>query len=225
VTVGFNLMLPIETVIYSAPEIGATLHESDLPPDPAAGPAAAALQRAFAVVVSRVAPKDTVQFELRSLDADNQRAARQVIRITAEIASILAEFGTRLQAQYPELGSLWHTDLIVRARTKRDSFFKPSTLSYELGRFPISALSDDEQLADANCQDLYPRFKREFIDIFQGRPSFVAPVVKVKTAAGARTYATLPPFVNTYVDMAVSPSALQAGATVVLYPPVPESYE
>jgi hypothetical protein len=60
----------------------------------------------------------------------------------------------------------------------------------------VTALTDQEALARAHCQDLYARFKAEFIDIFEGRPAFLAPVVRIKTREGERTRALFPPYVR-----------------------------
>jgi hypothetical protein len=225
VAVGFTFMLPRGARLFAAPELGAKLVEADTPPDPTAGPAAAALQRAFAVQLPRIAPGDTVEFELVTDDPDNQRAAAQIVRIRAAIAPIVAEFGTRLSAFNETLGRLWNTELILQGRRKLEAFFTPATLSYERGRQSISVLSEEEELAAAHCQDLYARFKQMFIDIFQGRPDFTAPVIRIKTGSGDRTYATFPPYVNTHLDMAVPQAVLQPGVTLHLYPPVPEIYE
>jgi hypothetical protein len=71
---------------------------------------------------------------------------------------------------------------------------------------------------------LYHRYKKEFIDIYQGRPHFKAPVVRIKAIAGESTIAIYPPYVNTYVDLYVPMDKLKQGNVIELYPPVPKSY-
>jgi hypothetical protein len=225
VLISFNNMLPVATKVFAGPEVGAQIVEAEAPPDPALGPAAAALRMAFAVQIPRVSAKSTVRFEVRTTDADNQRAAGQVLRIRHEIAGILAEFGTRLKAKYPQLASMWNSDVILAARIKEESFFSPASISYERGIERIPFFTAEEELARANSQDLYARYKAEFIDVFQGKPRFIAPVVRVKTGEGDRTYAIFPPYVPSGLEMKVPVSQLKAEGKMFVYPPVPQTYD
>jgi hypothetical protein len=89
-----------------------------------------------------------------------------------------------------------------------------------------SELSESERLAQAINQDLYARYKKEFIDIYQGRPSFKVPVIRIKTSEGESTYASFPPYIPTCLEMVVSKKEVkQAGGALNLPIPVPQSYE
>lgn len=222
VAVSFAFMLPVGTQVLSDAEVGAVLEEAATPPDPVLGANAAKLRRAFAVRIPRVAPGDAVRFELRTTDPDNLRAAEQTVRIRAEIERVLAEFGGRLAALDASAAVHWNLPLIMSGRAKSDSLFRPAVLSYDKGRLPISALTPAEDEAAAWCQDLYAAFRPALQEILQGRPEFKAPVVRIKTSEGIRTYATFPPFVSTYVEAIVRKP--QKGERVLVYPPVPESY-
>lgn len=222
IALSFAFMLPVGTHVLSDAEVRAVLEEAFLPPDPLLGQNSARLQRAFAVRISRVAPGDSVYFELRTTDPDNLRAAEQTIRIRGEIERVLAEFGSRLSALDVEAAAHWKLSLIMSGRVKTDSMFTPAVLSYDKGRFSVSVLTPAEEEAAAWCQDLYAEFKPTLLEVFQGRPRFKAPVVRIKTLNGIRTYATFPPFVPTYVQGLVRKP--QKGERMLLYPPVPESY-
>lgn len=222
VALAFSFMLPVGTHVVAEAEVLASLEEAPFPPDPLTGANAAKLQRAFAVRIPRIAPRDSIQLEVRTNDPENLRAAEQCVRIRNEIERVLAEFGSRVTALDPSTGKLWNLPLIMSGRVKTDSFFRPMVLSYERGRMPVSALTAAETEAAARCQDLYATFKPSLLEVFQGRPEFKAPVVRIKTSDGIRTYATFPPFVSTYVEALIRKPA--KGERVVVYPPVPESY-
>jgi len=225
VYVGFTKMLPLGTKVLASPEIRLQLIEAETLPDPTAMPGAAILLRAFAVHIPRVPPKTTVRFQVRTTDPDNQRAAEQALRIHNEVVKILRAFGERLTATKPEVAKVWDLDALIRARIKQENFFAPGKFSYEKGRFPVAFLTEVEERAVAVNQDFYTRYKGEFIDIYQNRPEFKAPVVRIKTEEGDRTYARFPPYLKTYVDAQVPVRQLKEQGTVWVYPPVPESYD
>ncbi len=222
VVLSFTFMLPVGTQVFADAEVLASLEEASSPPDPVASPNAAKLRRAFAVRVPRIAPRDSIEFEVCTTDPDNVRAAEQIVRIRNEIERVLAEFGGRLAARDATAASHWNLPLIMSGRAKTDSPFHPAVLSYDRGRFPVSVLTPAEEEAAACCQDLYAAFKPTLLEVFQGRPEFKAPVVRIKTADGIRTYAIFPPFVSTYVEAIVRKP--QKGERVLVYPPLPESY-
>jgi len=225
VYVGFTKMLPVGARVFAAPETMIQMIESETPPDPNLAPSAAMLSRAFAIHVPRVAPKDKVVFQVRTIDPDNQRAAKQVTRVREEINKILKAFGERLAETNPKDAKSWNVESLVSARIKRDNFFAPGKYSYEEGRFPVAFLTEEEEQANALNQDLYARYKVQFIDIYQNRPEFKAPVVRIKTEEGERTYAIYPPYLKTYVEVQVPVSQLKEQGVVLVYPPVPESYD
>lgn len=225
VYVGFNNMLPLGTRVFADPEIGAELVEAELPPDPEVSPYTAALTRAFAVRIPRVTPEDSVKFQVHTTDPDNQRAAQQVVRIRFEKQKILRAFGERITEVHPEEAKRWNLDVLISENVKRENFFTPGFFSYEKGRLPVDFLTEEEQLAAAVNQELYSRYKSEFIDIYQNRPEFKAPVVRIKTSEGIRTYAIFPPYLKTKILGTVSMKTLRERGRVHVYPPVPESYD
>ncbi len=222
VVLGFNFMLPVGSQVICDAEVRATLEEMPSPPDPLEGPNAAKLRRAFAVRIPRIAARDTVSFEVKTTDPDNIRAAEQIVRIRHEIERVLAEFGGRLCALDASLAQRWNLPLILSGRIKTESLFRPAVLSYDMGREPVSVLNAAEEEAAAWCQDLYAAFKSELLEVFQGRPEFKAPVVRIKTSEGVRTHAVFPAFVSTYVEAVVRMP--KQGERVVIYPPIPASY-
>jgi hypothetical protein len=196
----------------------------DSPPNPTLDPQTAPLSTAFVVHVPRVAARDHFEFTILTADSDNQRAGKQFRRIQSEIKSILVSFGQRLAATAPDDARRWQLEKVLAAYTKRSSFFLPAKVSYAGGRESVSFLTEDELVAEAVNQDLYPRYKARFIDIYQGRPEFLAPVVRIMTKDGVSTYAVYPPYVRTYVDMYLSVDELKEKGSVVLHPPVPKEY-
>ena len=137
---------------------------------------------------------------------------------------MLRAFGERLSKTSPEGAKRWDFDVVLRAQIKNENFFTPAQLSYEKGREGISSLSEEERLGNAVNQDLYVRYKKQFIDIYQGRPEFKAPVIRIKTTGGESTYVSFPPYVKTYVEMAVPVDEIKKAETLNVSIPVPRSY-
>lgn len=225
VYVGFTKMLPVGTKVFASPETMVQMIESENPPDPNLTPSTAMSSRAFAIHVPRVAPEDKVVFQVRTIDPDNQRAAKQLTRIREEIIKTLRAFGERLTETNPKEAKNWDIESLISARIKRENLFAPGKFSYDGGRFPITLITEEEEQASALNQDLYARYKANFIDIYQNRPEFKAPVVRIETEEGKRTYAIFPPYLRTYVEAQVPVSQLKRQGTVLVYPPVPESYD
>lgn len=223
VRIAFHRYLLTDTKVLAAPEIGAEIIEAEIPPDASSEPATAAFQMAFAVVIPRIAADDNVEFQVVTIDPDNLRAAKQVLRLRREHASILSEFGNRILTTYPEFAEYWDSDMFFLVRRKEENFFSPRVLSYEKGRRSISLLTESELLVQARLQDFVTRFKEEFIEVFQGRPKFKAPVLKVKTPTGERTVAVFPPFLNTEASVLVRKPT--PGGKSIGYPIIPESYD
>jgi len=224
VFLSFNNMLPLETKVLASPELGLTILESESPPDPQKYPEQSKFQKAFAVRIPRIAPEDTITFQVVTSNNDNRRAGRQMLRIREESQRVLLAFIDRLSKTYPNTIREWHKESVLNAQIKTESFFTPALLSYENGRRNMSLLNDAEQLANALNQDLYAKYKKQFIDVFQGRPEFKAPVVRIKTSQGDSTYALFPPYVSTYVEMTVSTQQLAKDGTMNLPVPVPKEY-
>lgn len=226
VYIGFTRTLPLGTrVLTTSPEIPVQLIEAETPPDPNLLPTAAMLLRALAVHIPKVPAKTSLTFQVRTTDPDNQRAAKQLERIHDEIVKVLQAFGERLTTTHPEDAKNWDFNALISTRIKQENLFTPGKFSYEKGRFPIAFLTDEEERAIALNQDLYARYKAEFIDIYQNLREFKAPVVRIKTAQGERTYAIFPPYIKTYIEAKVPVSQLKEKGPIVIQPPVPESYD
>lgn len=225
VYVGFNNMLLLDTTIFSLPELGLELHEANMPPNPNTLPHMANLTKAFSVRIPRVARKSEIAFQVKTIDKDNIRAAKQVLRIREEIINVLTTFGERLSLHHSEEYSKWDAPSIIKGRIKQENFFTPGEFSYVKGRFPVVFISDDEELALAANQDLYSKHKKEHIDVFSSGKKFKAPVLRIRTPSGEGTYAIFPPYVNTFIDVAVSGKAITEKGSVFVVPPVPKSYD
>lgn len=220
----FNNMLPVQTKVFAKPELGITLIESEILPNPRLYPELAKNQKAFAIKIPRIAPRDTIIFQIRTIDNDNERAGNQIIRIHKEIISILNDFGDRLARYHPDEAIKWDINSVINARIKEENLFSPAKLYYEKGRKDIEYFTEKEKEAQAINQDLYIRFKKEFIDIYKERPKFKAPVIRIKTSNAESTYAIFPPYLDTYLDVTVSLKELKQKGEMAVYPPVPDSY-
>lgn len=205
-------------------ELGLTLLESDTPPDPQKYPEQAKFQKAFAVRIPRIAAHDTISFQVITSNDDNRRAGKQMLRIREEGQRVLLAFVDRVSNTYPTAVKEWHKESVLNAQIKSETFFSPAMLSYENGRQNVTIFNDSEQLANAVNQDLYAKYKKEFIDVFQRGPEFKAPVVRIKTLKGESTYALFPPYVSTYVEMAVAMQQLLKNGTMDVPVPVPKEY-
>jgi hypothetical protein len=71
------------------------------------------------------------------------------------------------------------------------------------------------------------KYKKEFIDIFQGRPRFRAPVVRIKIREGESTYGIIPSagLVSSFFEGAVPVSELKKKGSLFVPLPVPRSYD
>ena len=225
VILSFNNMLPLETKIYAKTEIGLSLSASESIPNPQKHPELAKVTTAFLIKIPRVSADDKITFTIATTNNDNLRAAKQVLRIRALIKEVLNEFYDNLEKAYPEeMVNIVVNDLL-NERFKTENFFNPAKYSYKEGRFPVNFISEQERIAAAINQDLYARYKKEFIDVFKGRSKFKAPVLRIMTSDGESTYAIMPPYVGTYIDYTVSFSELKEKGTLMVQPPVPSSYD
>lgn len=224
VFLSFNNMLPLDTKVLASSELGLTILESDTPPDPQKYPEQSKFQKAFAVRIPRIAADDTITFQVVTSNDDNRRAGKQMLRIREEGQRVLLAFVDRLSNTYPTAVKEWHKESVLNAQIKSENFFSPAMLSYENGRQNVTIFNDSEQLANAVNQDLYAKYKKQFIDVFQGGPEFKAPVVRIKTLKGDSTYALFPPYVSTYVEMAVAMQQLLKDGTMDVPVPVPKEY-
>ena len=225
IILSFNNLLPVETKIFAKPELGLSLNASESIPDPQKHPELAKLRTAFIVRIPRVSAGDKITFALGTTNEDNLRAANQVLRIRSRIREVLSEFYNKLRNAHPEETQNLVFDDIFSERLKNENFFNPDKYSYERGRFPVKFITEKEQFAAAINQDLYKRYKKEFIDVFKGRSKFKAPVLRVMTSDGESTYAIMPPYVGTYIDYTVSFSKLKEKGVIMVQPPVPRSYD
>jgi len=226
VYIGFNEMLLLGTKVFAPPEVAAQLIESTTAPDPNLEPEIASITKVFSVFIPRVPPKDNFTFQIRTIDPDNKRAAKQVLKIRKEILKRMDSFGKRLSEHHPKAAKKWDMDAIVHDRIKNENFFKPGHFSYEGGRMPINYLTEKDIFASAIHKDYYKRYKKEFIDIFKQPPEMKAPVLRIKTEKGDSTIGIFPPWVKTYTNLPpISVSALKEQGSMYLQIPVPATYE
>lgn len=122
VSVGFNRMLSLGTRVFAPSEVRAELRESEILLHPQLELHQAQIMQTFAVYLPRVAPKDTVTFQVSTTDPDNKRAAQQVVRIREVLTEILKQFGERLSAEHKKEASKWNFENVISGRIKRESF-------------------------------------------------------------------------------------------------------
>jgi len=110
-------------------------------------------------------------------------------------------------------------------RIKHDNIFSPASFSYEAGKQMIEYITNDEQAAHALFKDIHNRHEEALQGILNGRPRFIAPVVRIKTTKGESTYASIAP--NITSCSMVGPVSLldviKAGK-IFITPAVPRSY-
>jgi gas vesicle protein len=225
IILSFNNLMPLETKVFANPELGLSLNASDSIPNPQKHPELAKVTTAFIVKIPRVSAGDKMIFTIATTNSDNLRAAKQVVKIRNRIREVLEEFYDKLQKAHPEETVNLAVEDILSGRLKDEDFYKPDKYSYEKGRFAVSFISQREQFAAAINQDLYARYKKEFIDVFRCRSNFKAPVLRILTSGGETTFAIMPPYVETYVDFTVPISELKEKGVMWVQPPVPGSYD
>lgn len=229
VIVGFNGFMPVETRLITETEIGASIREVDVLPDPNIYTAdTASLMRSFSVHIPRVSRRSLVSFRLQTENDDNVRAAAHVIRIRKEIENVLTEFGNKLKKSHLKEASDLNTQELMNAKVKEECFYKPGSYSYSRGNFLIEFLSESEEFAESLHSDLYKKFKKDHLEVFQDRPRFLAPVLRIKTPQGKSTYAVMPPYISTSVLFEYAVSELEdaraKGEALKVPIPVPEDY-
>jgi hypothetical protein len=225
VVVSFNNKLLLNTDIRAAPHVGAEIQKSNVLPDPQVSPEAALYQCAFAVRIDRVRAKDSVRFEVYTSNPDNVRAAAQTTRIQAEMKTLMRAFFALVARAYPSETSGLDVEAAIRALVKSECYFTPAEVEYSMGRAPVEYVSRAERLADAMWTDVYRAHKKEFVRVFQNRPSFLAPVLRIITPRGDGTYAIFPPYVYTFIKVTVPISRAREPAGYEVSPPVPSNYE
>jgi hypothetical protein len=223
--ISFNRLLPLDTHVTAAPELAIRIQESSSPPDPLHDPETAKLLTAFIIHIPRVVAGDPISFTVLTANADNLRAAKQVLRLREEIRDVLTKFGDRLKNAHPEDARRWELQNILSARVKLENFYAPDKFSYERGRYPVKFLTEAEILALAVNQDLYARYKKEFIDIYQGRPSYKAPVIRIRAEDRDAAYVINPPYLNICSIALISLEELKAKKKARGRFHIPESYD
>ncbi|MCX6844489.1 MAG: hypothetical protein NTX53_19680 [candidate division WOR-3 bacterium] len=225
VVVSFNNKLLLDTDIRAAPHVGAEIQKSNVLPDPQVSPEAALYQCAFAVRIGRVRAKDSVRFEVYTSNPDNVRAAVQTTRIQSEMETVMRAFFALVAGAYPNETSGLDVEAAVRALVKSECYFTPAEVEYSMGRAPVEYMSRAERLADAMWTDVYRAHKKEFVRVFENRPSFLAPVLRIITPRGEGTYAIFPPYVYTFIKVTVPISRVREPAGYEVSPPVPSNYD
>jgi hypothetical protein len=219
-------MLPLDTEVYAPPEVGAELKPSPTPPDPRMAPEWAKTQLAFAVRVPRVTPNDPVLFHVETTNPDNWNAAKQILRVREEYSTILKMVIERIEKSNPEEARTLNFDKIMSLRIRHENIFSPVSFSYEAGRQMIEYFTDDEQAAHAFFKDIHDRHTEVLKGILDGRPRFIAPVIRIRTTKGEGTYADIAPNINYCFDMVPVPfSEVMKRGGAFIPPAVPKSYE
>ena len=225
ITVSFNNLLPLDTKLICSPELGINLEEIDSLPNPQASPESAKLITAFIVKIPRVTAKNRIEFSVVTTNIDNVRAAKQDMKIRKHIEYVKADFYEKILAKYPHEINKDIIKSIFSGRIKDDNFFIPDKFSYEKGIFPVEFITEEEKVALVISQELYKKYKKEFISVFKDRPKFKAPVLRIKTKEGPTTLGIFPPYINTYSEFKVSFSDLEKEGIMSLPIPVPQSYD
>lgn len=224
VSVSFNSMLPVGTVVANSPEYATKIEEATTPPDPFLSRPLADSTKAFSVQITRVLPHHLINFTVSTVDADNLRAGKQSVYLSQIGERILLRFWDKLRTAHPDRFSELDTNLVLQAEAKQRSFFLPALVSFELGSRPVTFLTDSEKEALAIHADLYARFKSEFIDLFRGR-QYNAPVVRIKTVGGDSTYAIFPPYISTIMVAPLPMDSLIREGQASIRPPIPRRYD
>lgn len=183
----------------------------------------AAVTKAFFVRLPNVPARQAVEFEVQTIHPDNKRAAQQVVYLRAVQQTILRDFGERLSQRYPRESVRWNLEAVTRALAKEQNFFLPGSARYEHGTVPIAFVTDDERQAQAANQDLYAKHKNEFIDIYQDRGEFTAPVLRVSTVDGDSTWAIFPAYLKSGIRGSFTVPEGTGEASIPI--PVPVKYE
>jgi hypothetical protein len=215
-------MLPLNTKVLAAPELGISIVESEQPPDPQHGPFASKLQSAFAVHIPRVPVDDPIEFQVVTADPDNKRAAGQTLRVYQEMREVLSAFHQYLLRAHPSDANRLFIEEVLSGQIKEGNFFAPAYCIYEKGRIPLDWFTEAERLASAHLQDLEKQHQKALTDMARKRPELQAPVVKIKTPDGVFAFPLMPPIIKTYADFEI-PSNLPKDWTPVI-PPIPKSY-
>ena len=161
VVVSFTNMLPLQTIVWAPPEAGVQMQEADVPPVPVlkttfqplrlgessevvtspsntVESAAAKFMVAFVVKIPRVAARDNITFHVATVNPDNERAAKQTMRIREQITSVISDFKDGVTKAHPEAAEGWNLNAVLSGRVKDESFFTPGKLSYEGGRVAVA---------------------------------------------------------------------------------------
>lgn len=204
VFISFSKMLPLGTKVLSAPETGIELIESDILPNPIVDPASGLFLTAFSVRVPRIAPEDSVNFQVITTHPDNQRAGKEVTQIHDEIVDIMKDFHERLSQTHPEDTTRIDIEAATRHLSKLENFFTPAKLSYEKGRQLPVFHTDEEAIAWAEIREQWHRHDAERKDVLKGRHTVKVPEVRIKIAGGEGYYGIFPPFVGSFHQRKIS---------------------
>jgi hypothetical protein len=225
VYLSFNNVLLLDTKVAASPELGISLVESENLPDPKRNPEAAKLEKAFAVHVPRISPKDTITFQLITVNPDNQRTGKQTFRMLVAINSLLHAGYERLSKTQSDEAQKWNIEAAISYHVKYENYFSLAQISYEHGRQPIEYFSDEEKLAAAINADILHQHNEEFKDFYEKMPDFIAPVIRYKLEEGESTYARCPPYLGCSVTVSFNLKEKPKKGTVLEIPlTVPESY-
>lgn len=196
--ISFLNQFPANTKIVAEPQYAISIDATNEIINPNFSPKLAEISTAFRLHIPRVSARSKIKFEVFSDNKGNIQAGKQLLKINEETSLILEEFGKNLKEKYSNESEYWKIEDIKSSRLKEINFFSPGKFSYEKGQFEVDFFSSKEIKASAVNQDIYKKYKKEFIEIFQNRPSFSAPVVNIlKTNSNTTFIAIYPPYVKT----------------------------
>ncbi|MBI5521079.1 MAG: hypothetical protein HY910_00525 [Desulfarculus sp.] len=197
---GFNGILPAQTMLFSNPEYGIEIHETPHKISVLSDyPNSSKILVAFSVFIPRISKKSRIDFEIKTMHPQNIRASKQIVIIRKDIENIIRNFYQRLYETGRTSAITFDVSTLISARHKEENFFHPGTFSYKSGKFPITFFTDDEKISNAIHSDLYAKYKARDIDLFKSSSSYEAPLLRITTVEGEANVTIFPPYVSSYV--------------------------
>ncbi|TDI94173.1 MAG: hypothetical protein E2O76_16080 [Caldithrix sp.] len=220
VYLSFNKLLPLETSVIAKPEFGEIrLVEANRIINPILYPKSSEMHKAFSVHIPRIVPNHPVAFTVKTTNADNIRAGKQILYLEKEITKKLKDLYSAVEKKYPDVTNDLNQEILAEHRMKRYSFFAPAKVFYEEGTRDIFFLTEKEKSMAALHSDLFRTYIKEFVTMFRDTSAFIAPAIRIKTSLGEAIYRYAPPHLITSMEAEIS-SLIKEGDF-----PVPGKYD
>jgi hypothetical protein len=225
VSIGFSEQLIVGTDVRSESYLGIRLEKSLALPNPLQDPEYSKTQKAFTIIIPRIAPRDTVSFIVMTTDQDNLKTAKHY----SNLLNLVKKKITLILSTIHELDSIGgkriNPVLLMSAITKDLSYFKPLNLYYQKGKYPISFKSDEENAVFAGFQDMLNRYKSELSRVLQVNELYYLPIYRIETLQGIRTSAKVVPYLGMYIAISDVPPDMYSKTAAHFFPLiVPETY-